>query len=239
VDWRAYARSDRFYVKEFEADTNLRCYIAVDCSGSMGFQGAGTRRFDLARQLAATLANLLIRQGDAVGLHCYSHRVVRDIAARTSPKHLRAIYDTLADMRPEGQTDTVRILHDLAEKVRRRALVVVISDFFTDTEPLLDCFQHLVYRKHDVAAFHLLDPLELSLELDRPTRFRDLEGGHSILTEPAIIRTQYRQVLERYLDDLKTGCLGSGVDYRRALTTDSCEQILSAFLLDRLRRRKG
>jgi len=237
VDWRVYGRSDRFYIKEFEADTNLRCYLVLDSSGSMAFAGDGTTKFEYAKRIVATLAHLLIRQGDAVGVQCFNDRVIRDIPPRTNAKHLHSVYDVLQTMRPEGRTDVVTVLHDLAEKIRRRALVVVLSDFFTDTGPLLDCFQHLVFRKHDVAVFHVIDPAESRFSVNRPVRFMDMEGPATVVTDPASIRDEYLRCFRAYTEQMRRGCLEFGVDYRLADTGTSYEAVLSEFLLDRMRRK--
>ncbi len=237
MDWRIYGRTDRFYIKEFEADTNLRCYLALDCSGSMRFgSGDNGNKFEYARSMAATLAHLLIAQGDAVGLQCFNNELVQDIPPRTSPKHLHAIYEVLDAMAPAGETDLVTMLHKLAERIRKRALVIIFSDFFTDVDPLLNCFRHLVFRKHDVAVFHLLDEAETRFDLSRPVRFVDMEGGSSLLTDPALMRNQYLACIREYLDEMKVGCRRHNVDYRLAVTSTGYEKVLSDFLLDRIRR---
>jgi uncharacterized protein (DUF58 family) len=236
LDWRAYARSDRFYIKEFEADTNLRCHIVLDCSGSMAY-GEHVRKFDYARTLAATLAHLAVRQGDAVGLCCFNGEVVEDVPARTSPRHLGAVYDVLERVEPAGETDVVTVLHELAERIRRRALVVVVSDCFEEPGPLLDCFQHLIFRKHDVVVFNVMDPQEMDFEFSRPVRFRDLESSFSLLTDPSSMRQDYLREFRAWLEELRTGCLRYNVDYRQARTSDSVEDVLSTFLLSRMRRK--
>lgn len=235
VDWTVFARTDRFYVKEFEADTNLRCYLIIDCSGSMGFRSTGLSKIDYARRLAATLAQLLIQQGDAVGLQCFNDRIVQNVPPRSHAKHLHYIFDVLDGIRPRGETQVVRILHDLAETIRRRALVVVISDLFTEVEPLLDCFHHLRHRKHDLAVFHLLDDAELNFEFGRPIRFVDMETGTSIVTEPGVIRPEYLNVLQSWLGAMLKGCREFHVDYRRVRLSEDYEKVLSRFILDRMK----
>lgn len=236
VDWRVYARNDRFYVKEFEADTNLRCYLVMDCSGSMAFHAQHGSKLDYARRMAATLAHLLIRQGDAVGLQCFTEKLVYDIPARTNPKHLANINDILSEVEGSGQTDVVKVLHDLAENIRRRAMVIVFSDFFTEVNALLDCFQHFRHRKHDLAVFHLLDEAETKFDFQRPMRFLDLESSFSLVTEPSVMQNEYLRIVNEYLDEMRRGCLEFGVDYRMTVTSASYEYVLSSFLLDRMRK---
>ncbi len=239
VDWRVYARSDRFYMKEFEADTNLRCYIVIDCSASMGFAGEHGSKFDYARRMAATLAYLLIHQGDAVGMLAFSDRVVHDIPPRRSPSHLKSMLDTLAVTTPDSKTEILETIHNLAERIPRRAMVIVLSDFLTEIEPLLDCFQHMRFRKHDLAVFHLLDRQEIDFKFDRPIRFVDMESPFSMVTDPSLIGAGYRHEVDRYLSDVKRGCREFCVDYRPIVTDGDYETTLSAFLLKRMRKQAG
>lgn len=235
LDWRVYARTDRFYTKEFEADTNLRCYLVVDCSGSMGFADRHDSKLTYAQRLAATLAYVLVHQGDAAGLLVVGERAVFDIPPRRNPAHLQTIFDTLAKAEPRGQTALLSALHDLAEKVKPRALVLIFSDLFCDVESLLSCFQHLRFRKHDLGVFHLLDRAELAFDIDRPMRFLDMETPLSLLTEPAIIRRQYLEQLDAYLSRLRAGCAQFNADYRQVVTDEDYETVLSHFLVERAR----
>ena len=236
LDWRVYARTDRFYIKEFEADTNLRCHLVIDTSGSMGFGGKHGTKLEMAKKCAATLAHLLIRQGDAVGLQCFDDKLRRDIPARGGPKHLGTILNTLSDITPSGETQIVDTLHDLAEKIRRRAMIVVFSDFFTDAEELLDCFQHMRHRKHDLAIFQLIDDEELSFDFDRSIRFLDLETKFSILAEPSLVRNDYLREINAHLERLKLGCREFRVEHRMARLSRPYGDILTEFILERQRR---
>lgn len=233
VDWRVYARTDRFYMKEFEADTNLRCYIALDCSRSMGFEDAHGVRLDYARRLAATLAYLLVHQGDAVGLCCIGDRVLQDIPPRHHPAHLRHIFDALAAVEPEGGTDLATGLHALAERIRRRAVVIVLSDLLTDEAPLLSCFRHILHRKHDLSVFHLMDPVEMQFPFDRPMRFLDMEDGQGTITDPVMVRESYTAAVHEAIASLRTGCRELGVDYRHVVTDVPYDEVLATYLLQR------
>jgi uncharacterized protein (DUF58 family) len=237
LDWRAYGRSDRFFVKEFEADTNLRCCLVLDTSGSMGFGTAGVAKIEYARRLAGTLGHLALRQGDAVGLSCVAGGVVSNVPPRRNPAHLMAVFDVLEQALPQGETRLVPVLHELAETVRQRALVVILSDLFVEPEELRGCFQHLRFRKHDVAAFHLLDPRELGFEFRRPMRFLDMEGGPAIFAEPSEIAERYHKALEGYLDGLRQVVRESAVDYHRVRIDEDYEQVLLRFLVGRVQTR--
>jgi uncharacterized protein (DUF58 family) len=231
LDWRVVARSDRFYLKEFEADTNLRCHLVIDCSGSMAFGN----KLDYARRLGGTLAYLAMLQGDAVGLACCQGDITLEIPARRNPVHLRHVFDALTQQQPAGPTGLVRSLHALADKIRQRALIIVISDLFQDPAEMLHCFRHLHFRKHDLAVFHLLDPAEVKFEFDRPIRFTDMEGAGNIVAEPNVIQARYKQALTAYLDRLRTGCYEFKVDYRVVTTDQSYEKVLADFLLARMK----
>ena len=235
LDWRVFARTDRYYLKEFEAETNLRCYVVIDCSGSMGFEGEHGTRLDYAKRLAATLSYLIINQGDAAGLMHVTEKSTPEIPPRRNASHLQVILNALGQARPTGGTHLVPMLHELAEKARRRALVVILSDCFCDSNELRDALQHLRFQKHDLALFHLLDPLELAFEFDRPVRFVDMEGSQSIVTEPATVRAEYQTQLKRFLDKLRDDCHEFNADYRRVTLDQSYGQVLADFLTERAR----
>lgn len=235
LDWRAYGRSDRHYVKEFEADTNLRCHLIVDTSGSMGFGSMGTTKLQYAQRLAATLAYLGIQQGDAVGLGCLADGLTTSLAPRRNPAHLRLLFDLLENLRPSGETQFVSVLHELAETIPQRALVIVISDFFTDPAELQGCFEHFRFRKHDLAAFHLLDPLEVEFKFQRPMRFVDMEGGPAVFAEPNEIADRYQKAIARYLQRMRQAAIETGVDYHRVMINGDYEQTLVQFLVGRTR----
>jgi uncharacterized protein (DUF58 family) len=237
LDWRAYARSDRFYLKEFEADTNLRCCLVLDTSGSMDFGSDGTTKIQYARKLAGTLSYLAVQQGDAVGLYCVAESVIQNIPPRRNPAHLMHVFDVLEQARPSGPTQLTAVLHELAETVDQRALIVIISDLFVEPEPLRRCLEHLRFRKHDVAAFHLLDPRELRFDFHRPMRFLDMEGGPSVFAEPNDIADRYHRALDQYLSDLRALTLELAIDYHRVSLDEDYEKALMRFLVGRTRTR--
>lgn len=237
LDWRAYGRSDRFFVKEFEADTNLRCCFVLDTSGSMDFGSTGVNKIEYARKLAGTLGYIAVQQGDAVGLACVAKGIVKTIPPRRNPAHLMTVFDTLEQSKPQGETQLVPVLHELAETIRQRALVVILSDLFVEPELLRGCFQHLRFRRHDVAVFHLLDPQETGFTFRRPMRFLDMEGGPSIFAEPNDIADRYQKALNGYLDGLTEVVRESALDYQRVAIDEDYEQVLIRFLVGRTRAR--
>ena len=235
LDWRAYGRSDRFYIKEFEADTNLRCCLVLDTSGSMDFGSGGITKIEYARRLAGALGYLALLQGDAVGLSCVADGIVRTIPPRRNPAHLTTVFDILEQAKPQNETQLAPVLHELAETIRQRALIIILSDLFVEPEALRGCFQHLRFRKHDVAAFHLLDPQELSFTFRRPMRFTDMEGGPAVFAEPNEIADRYHKVLGDYLAQVKQIMLESAMDYHRVTIDEDYEKVLMRFLVGRTR----
>jgi uncharacterized protein (DUF58 family) len=235
LDWRAFGRSDRHYIKESEADTNLRLCLVVDTSGSMAFGSTGITKFEFAKRIAGGLAYLAIQQGDAVGLASIAESVVTEIPPRRNPAHLVPIFDLLERIKPTGGTQLVPLLHELAETIRQRALVVIISDLFTDPVELQGAFEHFRFRKHDLVAFHLLDPLELNFTFHRPMRFLDMEGGSAVFADPSDITDRYHTALSRYLKGLRQVVIDSAVDYHRVMIDSDYEQALLTFLIGRTR----
>jgi uncharacterized protein (DUF58 family) len=236
LDWRTWGRSDRFYIKEFEADTNLRLCLLIDTSGSMAFGPAGGTRLDYARKLAGTLGYLAAQQGDAVGLWSLGHAAV-EIPARRGAAHVGLVLDQMAAIRPEGGTTLLQALHGAAEKIRQRALVVIFSDFFVPPAELKSAIQHLRFRKHDVTVFHLLDQQEIDFDFGRPARFVDLEGGASVLADPSLIARNYRAAVRQYLAELTELVRTTGTDYHQVKLHERYDDVLVRYLLGRTPKR--
>ncbi len=235
LDWKAYARSDRHYIKEFEADTNLRAYFVVDSSGSMKFSsGEHEPKIQFARRFAATMAYLLVNQGDAAGLSCCDDSLHLELPPSRRPAHLQNFFEILARLEPKGETGLVDALHTIAEKIGQRALVIILSDLFCDPESLGDAFQHLRYRKHDIAVFHLMDPQEIDFDFNRPYRFVDLEDSTTIVAEPNLIADEYANAVHEFLAAVETKCHDVHADYHLVLSSQDYEQVLRDFLTNRL-----
>ncbi len=239
LDWKAYARSDRYYIKEFEADTNLRAYFVVDSSGSMNFASADhPTKIEFSRRIAATLSYLIVNQGDSAGLSCCHEKLHLEIPPSRRPAQLQHIFDSLQNIEPKGETGLVEALHQVAEKIQQRALVVVLSDFFVDSELLSDALQHLRFRKHDIALFHLLDPQEVAFHFDRPHRFVDLEDGTTIVAEPNLIVDEYHEALKEFLETTERKAYDANADYQLLQTDADYEEIVSKFITGRLSKKR-
>jgi uncharacterized protein (DUF58 family) len=238
LDWKAFARSDRFYIKEFEADTNLRAYFVVDASGSMNFSGGGEPKIQYARRIAASLAYLLVNQGDAAGLSICTDKLHLEVPPSRRAAHLERFFTTLGKVEPSGETGLIDALHTIAEKIGQRAFVVILSDLFTDSSALGDALQHLRYRKHDISVFHLMDPLEIGFTLDRPHRFVDMEDGTALVAEPTLIAEEYQKALRDFLALTRAKCHDASADYQLVTTDTPLEPLLREFLTARLPKAK-
>ena len=235
LDWKAYARSDRHYIKEFEADTNLPAYFVVDCSGSMKYaSGEFDSKIQFARKFAGTMAYLLVNQGDAAGLSCCDDKLHLELPPSRRPAHLQNFFEVLGELEPKGETGLVDALHTVAEKVGQRAFIFILSDLFCDPDALGDALQHLRYRKHDVAVFHLMDPQEIDFDFTRPYRFVDLEDDTSIVVEPNLIANEYTSAIQEFLVVVEARCHDVHADYHLVTSDQDYEEILRDFLTNRL-----
>jgi len=234
LDWRVLARTDRHFIKQFEAETNLNCYLLLDASGSMDFTTGPETRLDYGAALAAALALLMLRQGDQVGLVTFDTGVRHFIPPRGNARHFAAVVQALEHVRPGGDTDVSGVLHEIAERIRRRSMVIIISDFFDDVDDLLRGLQHFRHRRHEVVVLHLLDDAELDFPYERITMFEGMERGEQVLVDPRIVAAGYRARLRRYLEEFRRGCTEKDVDYRLMMLSEPFDRALAAYLAARV-----
>jgi uncharacterized protein (DUF58 family) len=233
LDWRVLARSDRYFIKQFDAETNLNCYLLLDCSGSMDFGTAGMTRLDYAASAAAALALLMLGQGDHVGLVCFDSAVRQFIPPRGNARHFHAILETLESVAPSRDTDLPAVLHEIAEQVRRRSMVIIFSDFFDQVEEVLNGLQHFRHRRHEVIAFHLVDDAEIAFPYDRVTLFEGMERGEELIVDPQVIAEGYRQRFREFLSRIKRGCTEKDIDYELLRLSQPFDRALTGFLARR------
>ena len=236
LDWKALARFDKYYIKRYEHETNLRSALVVDASGSMGYGSGTLTKLDVARTLAGALAYLLVRQQDAAGVSVLAGNTVSDVPPRSSASHLTAVLDTLEAVRAEGPTNLFGAADHLAEKLPRRALVMVFSDLFDDRADALARVLALRARKHDVAVFHLVDPAELTFPFDDPTLFLSMEDDRRIEVHPREIKQSYLEEFGRFLVETKQSCRTADVDYELVRTDEPLDKVLLRFLGRRMGR---
>lgn len=237
VDWKVFAKTDRYYLKEFEEETNLKCYLLLDVSKSMDYGTVTTTKLQYATYLAAALAFLMIQQRDAVGLVLYDTELRTYLPPRSVGSYLNVLLSHLENLRPSGQTDIGRNLHAVAERIRRRGLVVVLSDFLDDPSKILSGLRHFRHDGHEVLAFHILDPMERSFAFRGDTKFIDLESEEEMPTQPWHIRRDYRRLLQQFVEALKRGCREQRVDYNLLDTSVPYDTALFQYLTKRKRLR--
>jgi uncharacterized protein (DUF58 family) len=236
LDWRVYARSDRYYIKKYEDETNLRCHLLADQSRSMDFGSRGYTKARYAATLAATLGHFLDLQGDAVGLLTFDSEVREYLPARHRPGHLRQLMIALE--RPSGgkSTNLDVPLERITTLVRKRGLVALISDFLAPLDQLEKKLQSLVACGHEVSVFQVLDPAELNLGLEQPSLFEDAESGRTLYIDPAAARVGYTQKLEAHCAGLRATCQRLGASHHLLSTAQPLEIALFEFLQQRMRR---
>jgi uncharacterized protein (DUF58 family) len=232
IDWRVLARTDKYFLKEFEAETNLRAHHILDCSGSMTF-GQPVNKFEFGKRIISTLSYLYLHQGDAVGLNLIKAKGMVDLPSRRNPSQLQNILQTLGKSNASGEDFLVTQLHQAADSIKSRALVMMFSDFLVDPKSLANAIHHMRYRKHEVVLFHLLDQQEIDFQFDRPTRFIDLEGGISVLTEPTVIRNEYISQMENHVTAIRKICTETQSSHHLTITDLGITNALKAFSSDR------
>ena len=237
LDWRLLARTDRYFIKKYRADTNTQCHLLIDTSASMNYAHASSvTKLQYAQFLAASLAYLLSRQQDAVGLVGFADKVHTHVPARNRTGHMRTIFGNLSLLQPGGETDLAASLHQLAEILTRRGIVVVISDFYDQPDRLAESFQHLRFKGHDTVAFQVLDQNELDFDFnDAVLLLEDAETQEQMPVLPDVVMDGYRERMRRHVDDMRLCAAANNVDYE-LLTT---KQPLDFALLSFLSRRAG
>jgi uncharacterized protein (DUF58 family) len=236
LDWRLYARSDRYYVKRFEDETNLRCHLVLDTSRSMGYQSGPYTKSEYARTAAATIAYFLTSQRDAVGLVTFEDRIVEYLPARYRPGHLRRLMAALA-REPAGRaTDVAGPLAQVAATVRKRGLVILISDLLAATEQLRTSLGYLRARGHDVIVLRTLDPSEVNFAFATPAMFRDVESGRELYVDPAGARAEYLRRFRAHAASIERDCLDLGIEIELVTTDRPLELVLFDLLRARMRR---
>lgn len=238
LDWRLFARSDRYYLKKFEDETNLRCHLLVDQSRSMEYGSIGYSKSDFARTLAATLAWFLHGQGDAVGLFTFGEQVNDYLPARNRQGHLRQLMLALEKQVPGRETNVAGVLQRVSETVRKRGLIVLVSDLLAPVEPLENNLARLTAAGHETMVFQILDPNELAFEFSQATLLEDLESGREIALDPDSIRSEYQRKLSAHLELIDSNCRRLGIPVHRLVTNQPLEIALLELLKSRNRRGK-
>ena len=231
IDWKALGKFDRYFIKEYEDETNLRAYLLLDTSGSMDYASNGVTKFDYGCTLAASLAYLILKQQDAAGLVTFSNRIESFIPPKAKRDYLTQILHTLENRGPGGETNVSRILEEIAGQIKRRGLVILVSDLLDDPEPILKGLRLFRFKGNDVIVFHLLDQAELDLPFDGNILFEDLEQANlKVVADPRAIRKTYQEVVREFVSEMRKQCRDNAIDYQLISTSTPLDQALASYL---------
>ncbi len=231
VDWKALGKFDKYFIKEYEDETNLRAYLLLDASASMDYASNGITKFDYGCILTASLAHLILRQQDAAGLVTFSSRIESFIPPRAKRGYLMEILHALEARKPSGETKVGKVLQEIAGKVKRRGLVILVSDLLDEAEEILRGLRLFRFKGNDVIVFHLLDDAELELPFDGNTLFEDLEEINlKVTADPQAIRNTYKSIVEEFIDHMRKECRKNSVDYQLLATSTPLDQALVSYL---------
>jgi uncharacterized protein (DUF58 family) len=234
IDWGVFGKTDRYYIKKYEAETNLEAYLLVDCSGSMDYaSGKLMTKMDYSICLAAALGYLMIGQQDSVGLLTFDEKVRNYLPPKTKRSHLLNILSTLARTKPRGETNLAHALHDAAGRIKKRGLIILLSDLLADQEDVIKALHHLRFRGHDLIIFQVLDHSELAFEFDGQVRFEEPETGEHLDVNPQSIRAAYLEELKAFIDEYKRECQGVRADFVTVDNAMTFDKALMQFLIQR------
>ena len=236
IDWKVYAKRDRFYIKQYEEETNLKAYLLLDCSASMAYRsGSRIIKLDYARLLAAALSYMMLRQRDAVGLVAFDEKIRRYVPPRSKYGHLHVLLSEIAGQTPSDKTDIASALHEMAERIKRRGLIIVLSDLLDEADHIISGLKHFRYNRHEVIVFHILDPRERDFAFPREAIFKDMETGEELTTLPYQIKKDYAQAVRGFADEIAAACRQANIDYHPIDTATPFDKALYAFLAKRER----
>ncbi len=239
LDWVAWARSDRYYIKQYEQETNLRAHILLDVSRSMDYTStaAGTK-FTYGCFLAACLSYLMCRQQDVVGMLAFDEQVRFHIPPGSTPNHLDRIFTSLETLRPGKRTAVAQTFHDLANRIAKRGLIIVISDLYDDQSEIIRALQHFVYKKHQIIVFHVMDPAELEFPFEDMVSFVDMETSEKLQVDPKYVKQTYLDEIGSFVDRYRKECADRGIEYVLCPTDTSYYRMLLNYLTSRKKLRK-
>ncbi len=234
VDWKVFGKTEKYFIKQYEEETNLRSYIFLDTSNSMAYtSGNNVSKLEYSLTLAAALSYLMIHQQDAVGLTLYSEKINKFLPPKSSRAYLQEILKNLANVNASEKTNTAESLSEAAEKIKRKGLVIIISDLFDEINSVLKALKHFSYKKNEVIVFQVLDPMEKTFSFGKDAIFKDLETGDELTTQPYQIQKAYREAMSEFTNRIKKECLNSNIDYNLLDTSDSYDKALFRYIQKR------
>lgn len=231
LDWKVYAKSERFFIKQYETDTNVRSYFLLDCSDSMTYRsGRNISKLEYGAYLVASLCYLLAQQQDAAGLILFSDDIQNELQPGSSPAHLRQVFRALETARTAPRTNIGRVMNKIADRMKSRGLGVIVSDLFDEPAEIMLGLHHFWHRKHETILFHILDPEEVRFDFAGTHVFRDLEGTDRFTCDPRDLRDAYLAEIGAHINEIRTGCRKNGIDYVQILTDEPLDVALSSYL---------
>jgi len=239
LDWKVYGRSDRLYIKQYEQETNLRAYILLDASESMDYKSENLSKFDYAATCAASIAYLTMEQQDSAGLVLFDRQVTKFVHAQCSPAHLKVMVTEMEAAKTTEKTDFSHVLHDIAERIKQKSIIILISDLMDNPESILSGLQHFRHKRNDVIVIHVLDEYEARFPFDRMTRFDGLEGYPHLIVDPKALREAYLEEVNKFTSEMRRGCLAQRVDYVQVTTDQPIEVAMSSYLARRMARTRA
>ena len=233
IDWKLYGKTDRYYVKQYEEETNLRSYLIMDISKSMTYRSKSISKLEYASYLTAALSYLMLNQKDGIGLILFDKKIQSFIPPRSTSSHLNTIFSQLDQINPGEDTQLGNVLHEMADRIKKRGLVILISDLFDDFDAIIGGLKHFRYNKQEVIVFHILDRQELNFNFNTRTRFKDMETGELVTTEPWQIRNSYKDLMLEFQDKYRKQCRKRLIDYIPLFTDQDLDIALSQYLRKR------
>ena len=233
IDWKLYGKTDRYYVKQYEEETNLRSYLIMDISKSMTYRSKNISKLEYASYLTAALSYLMLNQKDGIGLILFDKKIQSFIPPRSTSSHLNTIFSQLDQINPGEDTQLGNVLHEMADRIKKRGLVILISDLFDDFDAIIGGLKHFRYNKQEVIVFHILDRQELNFNFNTRTRFKDMETGELVTTEPWQIRNSYKDLMLKFQDKYRKQCRKRLIDYIPLFTDHDLDIALSQYLRKR------
>ncbi len=234
VDWKVWSKTDKYYLKQYEEETNLLTYLLLDTSESMDYASEGNvSKYQYAQFVAAALSYLVLQQQDSVGLATFDDQVRRYLKPSGQPSHLKELLHVMDVTPARDKSELGQVLHDLAERFRKRGVVVLLSDLFDDVPHILSGLRHFRHRRHEVIVFHILDPAEVDFPFRQVTLFKGLEGLDELLTDPLALREGYRAELQAFTEELRKGCRMADIDYVPLRTDTPLDVALTGYLASR------
>ncbi len=229
IDWKLYGKTNRLYVKRYEEETNLRAHLILDTSKSMAYTSGGVSKLEYGSYLLAALSYLMIRQQDAAGVVLFDEDIKTFIPPKSIPSHLNTLLNTLDIKAPGEDTKIEPVLHEMAERIKKRGLVIIISDLFDDPENIMNGLKHFRHSKQEVILFHILDRNELEFDFNTRTKFVDMESGEEITTDPWHVKNEYKNLIKGLQDYYRSECRLNLIDYVPLFTDDSLDKGLSEY----------